>query len=289
MPELIASSTALRSLDQVRGQFPALLSVADYPTLTLSGDTDDEYDFVVTIVTTGGRDEGEFTLSIDGGEAAEPVTIPEDGEYEVPDSGGLTVTFADADYTEGDTYSFTVTNSEFSSVTESDPGPDITPSGTPAADYEVIIEITTTGDLGVGAYRFSLDNGSTYSSPATIPADGTDVLGASGITATFAAGEYTDDDTYSFDATAPVFGDVTVDIEPLEDGTVTDPPLLKTLQVFGTFTANVDLQGSLDGENWLSLGQVTEAGKIANGEAWKYLRPLVTDYESGDITAILVF
>lgn len=75
-------------------------------------------------------------------------------------------------------------------------GPAVTFTGTPAATAQIIVEITTTGDLNVGAYRYSLDGGATYTAPATLPADGTDVLGASGITANFVAGTYTDGDYY---------------------------------------------------------------------------------------------
>ncbi len=82
-------------------------------------------------------------------------------------------------------------------VTQVGASPAVTFTGTPAANADIIVEITTTGILNVGAYRYSLDGGSTYSSPATLPTDGTDVLGASGITANFPAGTYTDNDTYS--------------------------------------------------------------------------------------------
>lgn len=75
-------------------------------------------------------------------------------------------------------------------------GPVVTFTGTPAATAQIVIEITTTGILNAGQYRYSLDGGATYSAAANLPADGTDVLGASGITANFAAGSYTDGDFY---------------------------------------------------------------------------------------------
>lgn len=74
--------------------------------------------------------------------------------------------------------------------------PAVTFTGTPAATAQIIVEITTTGGLNAGAYRYSLDGGANWAAPATLPADGTDVLGASGITANFATGSYTDGDYY---------------------------------------------------------------------------------------------
>lgn len=68
---------------------------------------------------------------------------------------------------------------------------------------------------------------------------------------------------------------------------VEDPPLHKILQVFGTFTATVELEGSMDNTNWVSIGSITAPGKIANAESWKRVRANVTAYTSGTITAIL--
>lgn len=82
------------------------------------------------------------------------------------------------------------------SQTASPTAPAVTFEGTPAATAQIIVEVTTTGILGAGQYRYSLDGGATYSAAANLPADGTDVLGASGITANFAAGTYTDGDFY---------------------------------------------------------------------------------------------
>ena len=63
--------------------------------------------------------------------------------------------------------------------------------------------------------------------------------------------------------------------------------LNKVAQVFGTFVGTVHLQGSLDGTNWVSLGNLTAAGKISNTEPWKYVRGNVTAYTSGNISMIL--
>jgi len=63
-------------------------------------------------------------------------------------------------------------------------------SGTPAAAYtKIIINITTAGELGAAQFQYSLDGGVTYTSGVTVPASpGAYVLGATGVTVTFASG-----------------------------------------------------------------------------------------------------
>lgn len=182
-------------------------------TITVSGDSDDDYEVVVEITTTGGRNEGAARYSLDGGETfGAPATIPSNGIQTVAGTGGLLiVTFANADYYDGDLYSFSVTASVFSAVTETPAGPNITPSGTPAANYDVVIQITLDGGLGVGEFIYSLDGGELWTAPEQIPGGGVFVAGDTGMTFTFAAGDHNDGDEYSFTATAPVFTDVELD------------------------------------------------------------------------------
>jgi hypothetical protein len=86
-------------------------------------------------------------------------------------------------------------------------------SGTPAAAYpSVIISITTAGELGAAAYKYSLDGGSTYSAPATVPGGGTAAIGSTGVTATFTPGpsgggtSFAVGDTFSFGLNVPALG-----------------------------------------------------------------------------------
>lgn len=76
--------------------------------------------------------------------------------------------------------------------------------------YEVIIEIVTTGTLGAGEFKYSLDDGRTYSENILIPAGpGTYAIPSTNITATFVpnAGPvfFQDGDTHSFDCVAPYY------------------------------------------------------------------------------------
>lgn len=76
-------------------------------------------------------------------------------------------------------------------------------TGTPTGNYSVVARITTSGGLGVGAVQFSVDGGSNFASPLTIPASGSYQLPtlngvtATGLTIAF-AGTFTSGDTYSF-------------------------------------------------------------------------------------------
>jgi hypothetical protein len=91
----------------------------------------------------------------------------------------------------------------------------ITLSGTPRGLYTGQVRIVTGGVIGVATFDYTLDNHSptkispTYSPVRTVPAGGTFVLGASGLTATFAngsagsnTGPFVAGDVYTF-ATQP--------------------------------------------------------------------------------------
>src|SRR5262245_49882808 len=57
-----------------------------------------------------------------------------------------------------------------SAVTQSGPaGPTVTVSGTPNDDYQAKAEITGGGALGVAKFKYTLDNGETYSEILTVP------------------------------------------------------------------------------------------------------------------------
>jgi uncharacterized phage protein gp47/JayE len=78
-------------------------------------------------------------------------------------------------------------------------------TGSPNGNYSVVVRVTTSGGLGVGAVQISLDGGNNYASPFTIPASGSyqvpvlNGLAQTGLTLTF-AGSFVATDTYSFTA-----------------------------------------------------------------------------------------
>jgi hypothetical protein len=62
------------------------------------------------------------------------------------------------------------------------------------------------------------------------------------------------------------------------------------LQVSGITSATVVLQGSLDGENWSTLGAaLTADGLVTVANAPKYLRANCTVYVTGTITAKIMY
>lgn len=92
------------------------------------------------------------------------------------------------------------------SVTKSNgSSPTVTVAGAARDDYQAIIAIVSTGALGVGTFKVSLDNGDVYGPVLTIPAGGSYLIPDTNITVTFPSGTYTVGDTYSWTSTAPGF------------------------------------------------------------------------------------
>jgi hypothetical protein len=84
----------------------------------------------------------------------------------------------------------------------------ITVEGKPYSAYKVIVEILTAGGFNEAAFKYSIDGGSTYSEETTVPADGSYILSATGLTLKFAehstkADSYKVGDKLSFETTAP--------------------------------------------------------------------------------------
>jgi hypothetical protein len=83
-------------------------------------------------------------------------------------------------------------------------------SGDPTANNTIVVEITLGGESGVAKYKYSLDNGSTWSAEATTPASGTAIALGLGCSITFT--DHAPDpplsfvvgDTYSFTVVATV-------------------------------------------------------------------------------------
>lgn len=80
-------------------------------------------------------------------------------------------------------------------------------SGKPHNSYDVVVEITETGDCNAACYRYSIDSGKTFSEEYTVPVDGQAELPGTGVTMTFtddAAGEsFKEGDTYRFSTMGP--------------------------------------------------------------------------------------
>lgn len=83
----------------------------------------------------------------------------------------------------------------------------VTVANAPFDRYEVIVDIVATGTLGTGTFKYSLDDGRTYSEVITIPSGGTFDVPNSNLELTFVPGAgavfYEAGDRHSFDTTAP--------------------------------------------------------------------------------------
>ncbi len=77
-------------------------------------------------------------------------------------------------------------------------GPLITTSGSPAAGYQFIINVTLGGTVGVAQFQWSSNGGVSYTS-SVVTGSGL-VLGATGVSVTFPAGTYSTTDQYTFAA-----------------------------------------------------------------------------------------
>jgi hypothetical protein len=79
-------------------------------------------------------------------------------------------------------------------------------SGTPYDSYSVIVKPVTTGALGVGTFKYSLDGGVTFSAVYTIPSGGSFAVANTGLTLGFTAATYTIPDYWTFSTVQPGFG-----------------------------------------------------------------------------------
>lgn len=75
---------------------------------------------------------------------------------------------------------------------------DLALTGTATVEYDVAIEITTEGALGVAEFQYSLDGGDTYNGVDTaIPAGGQYALPGTGVTLNFSNGPGDDEDSFA--------------------------------------------------------------------------------------------
>lgn len=85
----------------------------------------------------------------------------------------------------------------------------ITVAGAAYDSYEVQVEITVTGTVATGEFRYSLDDGRNWSPSIIIPSGADYVIPDTGLTLTFVPGAgavyFEDGDLHSFDCTAPLY------------------------------------------------------------------------------------
>lgn len=90
----------------------------------------------------------------------------------------------------------------------------ISVEGNPNNVYQVVVEITETGSLNDGMFRYSVDGGNTFSEERMIPMTGTYELPKTGLTLKFSEEEnsieFKEGDAYSFETTEPTLNNQSV-------------------------------------------------------------------------------
>jgi len=151
----------------------------------------------------------------------------------------------------------------------------ITLAGTPNDEYDAIVEITVTGTVGVGAFKFSLDGGTTYSSEYTIPSGGTFLIPNTGVTMTFVPGAgavfFEDGDVHTFTCVAPHYNSTNV-------GTAVTALLADP----GTFSFILWTGWETSGANAATLFAALDTHMTSFSNAFRYVRSIIS---SGNDTA----
>lgn len=87
-------------------------------------------------------------------------------------------------------------------------------TGSPNNAYDIVVEVTDSGECNEGCFRYSVDGGNTFTDEMTIPVNGEAVLPATGITAKFSDAEggnsFREGDRFAFSTTMPVMNNQSV-------------------------------------------------------------------------------
>lgn len=168
-------------------------------TLTIKGTPNDAYNLIIEITATGIGKNAEYKYSTDGGTTWSNIAIVQSKEdinatNSVGTSTGISLRFdSSGEYIEGDTYIFNSDHEYLVSVKDTIYG-----DGTiryssdgvvPGGDQTILLEITQTGNLGNAQFKYSSNNGLTYSANITIPENGKYIIPDTNITITFFEGE----------------------------------------------------------------------------------------------------
>lgn len=86
--------------------------------------------------------------------------------------------------------------------------------GSPNNAYDIVVEVTDSGECNEGSFRYSVDGGNTFSEEMTIPVNGEAVLSATGLTAKFLDAEggnsFREGDRFTFSTTMPAMNNQSV-------------------------------------------------------------------------------
>ena len=181
-------------------------------------------------LTGSGTQTVTVSFSVDGSVYGTPVTAGAGPwTYLVP--GTLTrMTFPTGTYVTGEVYTLGLNGT----VTQSGAGPLPTKASSPVDAYDILVEITTAGGLGAGAFVYSTDGGNKPSAEIAIPGGGVYVLPNTGVVLTF-AGTFVEGDTYRIATVAA--SATTSDVDAALDTLHADPREWDHVHIVGTPTS----------------------------------------------------
>jgi hypothetical protein len=172
---------------------------------TVAGSKGPEQVVAIKIILGGTLGTATFQVKVGNGQYGPtvPTVNSPPWNYLIPGQSFTTAQFAAGTYVANDVYTInldgTVTRVGSGTATLLDGS-----THSPVDAYDVWVEVLTSGGLGVGAYRYSLDGGNNWSGSLAIPAGGKYVIPSTGVVLTF-AGTFTAGDVYKGTAAAADF------------------------------------------------------------------------------------
>jgi hypothetical protein len=186
------------SLGTVTGSF----TLTGAGTGTVTGSKGPEQIVKVKIIGGGTLTTATFQVAVGSGAYGATVTTGAGPyTYQVPEQQFTNVIFTAGTYVANDVFTInldgTVTRVGSGTATLLD-----TSTHSPVDTYDIEVQILTGGALGVGAFRYSLDGGNSFSGSIGIPSAGKYVIPSTGVVLTF-AGTFTAEDVYNGVTTGP--------------------------------------------------------------------------------------
>jgi hypothetical protein len=187
-------------------------------------------------------------------------------------------------------------NGEISDITQTGTGTGtVKAEGKPNNAYDIVVQITETGNTNEGCFQYSIDGGNNFSEEATIPLGGKYEIPGTGITLTFtsaAGGDkgFIGGDLYSFSTTTPTMSNSSVlaAVEKLKEYNKT----IEVCHIVGTSTKTLWAALQSEAEEFLDTYKkpmifLCEARRCADGETLdEYMDAM--DKERKGITSLFI-
>jgi hypothetical protein len=196
-------------------------------------------DILITCTTGGALGTAQFTFKVGNAAASAPVTSAASWSttgYQVPGTF-VNVVFVAGTYVAGatpDTYLLSGADGTVTHPTGTGPAaPSYTAS--PVDAFSVVVEVRSSGGLGAGTFRYSIDGGDSYVGDVLIPSSGKFAIPLSssvgtGVLLTFAS-TFVAGDVYSFTTTHPSYS--TTDLASAMDAAIADSSKWSMVHVVG--------------------------------------------------------